>query len=100
MADQSDITRWLLDAEDIAPGDKPAQIVWLKAQRTTYAEAVKSGDWAIGSSSFEGASSSGTRGISDKANHDAIVGALKKLGATNLGGSGSLLSLRTHALLD
>lgn len=81
MADARDVERWLLNAEDAVGTSKAAQITWLREQRQTYAASADSGDWAMMSGSDAGGSASHARGISDKANHDAIVEALRTLGA-------------------
>lgn len=94
MADSTDITRWLLDAEDAVGKDATAQIQWLRDQRKAYSASTRQGDWAVAGTSFEGGSANAMRGISDKTNHDAIVGALRKLGDTELGSRGTLLSVQ------
>ena len=81
MADRSLINLWLLDAADAVGSDADAQIAWLKEQRKPYAGSVKGGDWATEQTSGDGSSAASKRGVSDKANHDAIVSALRSLGA-------------------
>ena len=91
MADSSHRNRWLLNAEDACGADQTAaQIVWLKAKRAEYATLVDAGDWETQNASGEAGSSSSRRGVSDQANHDAIMAALRYLGATDIGGGGSL----------
>lgn len=94
MADRSLINLWLLDAADQAGNEEAAQIAWLREQRQTYSTAVRAGDHEILSSQGDGGSSSSKRGVSDKENHDAIVGALRYLGATDLGSTGTLLQVQ------
>lgn len=94
MADRSLINLWLLDAADQAPDEVEAQVAWLREQRKLYSAAVRAGDHEILSSSGDGGSSSSKRGVSDQANHDAIVGALRHLGATDLGSTGTLLQVQ------
>ncbi len=100
MADlRSDITRWLLNAEDAAGDDKPAQIAWLRTQRIAYAAKAGDLDWEITNDSFEGASTAGRRGTSNRAEHDAIVGAIDKLKAQlGTGGKtrGTMLGFRIN----
>lgn len=91
MADRSLRNKWLLDAEDAAPDDVDAQIEWLREQRKTYSVSISAGDWATESATGEAGSSSSKRGVSDRANHDAIVDAIRHLGGTELGGAGALL---------
>lgn len=91
MADSSHRNRWLLNAEDACGVDQTAaQITWLRAKRAEYAALVDSGDWETQSASGEAGSSSSRRGVSDQANHDAIMAALRYLGATDIGGGGIL----------
>ena len=86
MADTSHRTRWLLNAEDACGVDQTAaQITWLRAKRAEYAALVDSGDWETQSASGEAGSSSSKRGVSDRDQHDAIVAALRHLGATDIG---------------
>lgn len=84
MADENLITKWLLDAEDEAGAVVADQIAWLREERKRYSQLMTDGDWAVTGTSDEGGSGTATRGISAKDNHDAIVGALRKLGATDL----------------
>lgn len=91
MADQSHRARWLLNAEDAVGSSTSAQIVWLRAKRAEYAALVDSGDWETNNVTGEGGSSTSRRGVSDQDNHDAIVAALRYLGNTDLGSTGSLL---------
>jgi hypothetical protein len=93
MADRSLIDLWLLDAAE-EDRDEEAQIEWLKEQRRAYSERVRAGDHEVTSSSGEGGATSSRRGVSDKANHDAIVGALRELGSTDLGATGALLQVQ------
>lgn len=84
MADRSLINFWLLEARDAVDPtgvDAAAQIAWLQAERRTYSAAIKSGDWEVNATSKEGSSAQQKRGVSDRDNHDAIVGALRMLGA-------------------
>jgi hypothetical protein len=91
MADTSHRNRWLLNAEDACGVDQTAaQIIWLRAKRAEYAALVDAGDWETQSASGEAGSSSSRRGVSDQANHDAIMAALRYLGATDIGGGGVL----------
>lgn len=99
MADRSLIDLWLLDAADAAPDDTDGQIAWLREQRTTYAAAVRAGDHEIVSSSGDGGASASKRHVSDQAHHDAIVGALRNLGATDLGAGGGLLQVQFGNIL-
>lgn len=94
MADRSLINLWLLDAADQRGEVEADQIAWLREQRQIYSEAVRAGDHEILSSQGDGGSSSSKRGVSDKDNHDAIVGALRYLGATDLGSTGTLLQVQ------
>lgn len=80
MADRSLINFWLLEAADAA-GDEAAQIAWLKIERRKYAAAVKEGDWEVTGTGQEGGSAQMKRGVPDRENHEAIVGALRLLGA-------------------
>lgn len=88
MADRSLINLWLLNASDAVGTTAAAQITWLREQRKTYATSVTSGDWATEQTSGDGSSASSKRGVTDKDNHDAIVSALRSLGA-DLGEVGS-----------
>jgi len=91
MADTSHRNRWLLNAEDACGVDQTAaQITWLRAKRAEYAALVDAGDWETHSASGEAGSSSSKRGVSDQSNHDAIMAALRYLGATDIGGGGVL----------
>lgn len=99
MAHTADINRWLLDAEDEHPGDVEDQIAWLKTKRAEYSAEIQSGDWEVQSTTAEGGSASSRRGISARENHDAIVGALRKLGATDIGSRGSLLQVQFGNIL-
>lgn len=94
MADKTHRNRWLLNAEDAAPDDVDAQIVWLRAKRTEYAALVDAGDWETNSTTGEAGSSSSKRGVSDQVNHDAIVDAIRFLGGTEVGSTGSLLQVQ------
>ena len=98
MADRSLINLWLLDAADEAGEDQAAQIIWLKEKRREYSALVRAGDHEILSSMGDGGSSSSKRGVSDQANHDAIVGALRYLGDTDLGSAGSLLQVQFNCI--
>lgn len=91
MADTSLINLWLLEAEAEAGSVAADQITWLKEQRRTYAQSVKDGDWEVRSTSDQGGSGSAARGVSDRANHDAIVAALEKLGAIDVGARPGIL---------
>lgn len=91
MADRADRDRWLLDAADKAGDSEDAQIAWLKLRRLEYSEAIRGGDWEVQSVTGEGGSSTSKRHKSDQENHDAIVDALRYLGATDLGSQGSML---------
>lgn len=84
-ANTSDRNRWLLDAEDEAGDNVDDQITWLREQRRTYAEAIRAGDWEHNQITNEGGTTTMKRGVSDQANHDAIVAALNYLGVTDLG---------------
>lgn len=99
MADRSLINLWLLDAADQAGTDTAAQIAWLKVERRKYSEAVRAGDHEITSSTSDGGSSTSARRVTDQANHDAIVGALRYLGDTDLGSTGSLLQVQFGSIL-
>lgn len=79
-ATRSDIERWILNAED-EEEDVADQIAWLRLKRKDYAPKVDAGDYEITSDSLEGANTQGRRGISDRDNHDAIVGAIDILKA-------------------
>lgn len=96
MADRADRTRWLLNAQDECGDDTAAQILWLRAKRKEYAEMVNAGDWEAQEIAGDGGSSKSRRGVSDKNNHDAIVDALRHLGDTDLGGTGSLLQVNCY----
>lgn len=85
MADRSLINLWLLDAAEDSRSTVNAQVTWLKARRKEYSEKVRGGDWEASSLSEDGASGSLKRGVSDQANHDAIVEALRILGETVVG---------------
>jgi hypothetical protein len=100
MAQTADIDRWLLDAEDAEPGDVEAQITWLRTKRAEYSAEIQAGDWEVQSTTAEGGSASSRRGVSAKENHDAIVGALRKLGATDIGSQGSLLQVQFGNILS
>jgi hypothetical protein len=94
MADRADRNRWLLDAEEAVGTTVAHRVAWLKTQRATYSERIREGDWEIQSTTSEGGSSTARRGVSDKANHDAIVAALRYLGDTDLGSEGALLQVQ------
>ncbi len=84
MADRSLINFWLLEARDAVDptGESPdKQIAWLQTERRKYSAAIKSGDWEVNATAQEGSSAQQRRGVSDRENHDAIVGALRLLGA-------------------
>lgn len=98
MADRSLINFWLAEAADQCGDDESAQIEWLRAKRRDYAPAVMAGDHEITSSAGDGGSSSSRRGISDRDHHDAILGALRSLGATDIGG-GALLQVQFSSIL-
>lgn len=92
MAHRNDRNRWLLNAEDACGVDQTAaQIIWLRAKRAEYAALVDSGDWATTDVGGEGGTSKSARNKSDEANHDAIIDALRYLGATDLGSTGSMM---------
>lgn len=91
MAETSHINRWLLDAEDAVGSDVAKQIEWLREQRKNYSQAVRDGDWEHSQITNEGGSTAMKRGVSDQQNHDAIVGALARLGATDLGQPGGII---------
>jgi hypothetical protein len=96
---RSDIKRWLLNAEDAAGTDKTAQIAWLKTQRLPFAQEAGQLDWEVTSTSSEGASSQMKRGTTNRAEHDAIVGAIERLQAElGTGGSsrGSMLGFKIN----
>jgi len=78
-ASTSDIKRWLLNAEDAVGADKENQIAWLREQRKAYAVEAGKLDWEITGDSFEGASTQGRRGTTNRAEHDAIVAAIDQL---------------------
>jgi hypothetical protein len=96
---RSDIHRWLLDAADNAGADEEDQIDWLREQRKEYSERIKAGDWEITQESGEGGSSAQRRHVSDRDNHDAILGALRALGATDVGGGGGILQVQFGGIL-
>lgn len=100
MADKADINRWVLDAEDANPDDVEAQIVWLREKRAIYSAEIQSGDWEVNSTSLEGSSVNGRRGVTARENHDAIVGALRQLGATDLGRQGTMLQAQFGGILN
>jgi hypothetical protein len=92
MASQSDRDRWLLDAADACgEGQTDEQVEWLRQRRAEYSEAAREGDWEHTQMSSDGGAATSRRGISDRDNHDAIVAALRYLGATEIGSSGALL---------
>lgn len=99
MADSRLRNKWLLDAEDAVGDDADAQIVWLKEKRREYTAAIDAGDWETQTASGEAGSSSSRRGVSDLENHDAVLAALRFLGATELGGSGALLNIQVGSIL-
>ena len=81
-----------MNAEDACGvGETAAKIAWLRKKRAYYAEFADSGDWEAQQISGDGGASISRRGISDKANHDAIVDAIRSLGGTELGATGALL---------
>lgn len=95
----SDIKRWILNAEDAAGDDLADQITWLRAQRTAYAAAAGALDWEITADTMEGASTQGRRGTTNRDEHDAIVGAIDQLKAKlGTGGRnrGALLGIRIN----
>lgn len=91
MADNRLKNKWLLDAEDAVGTDATAQIEWLKAKRREYTDAIAAGDWETQSASGEAGSSSSRRGISDLAQHEAILAAIRYLGGTDIGGRPGIL---------
>jgi len=98
-ASSSDIKRWLLNAADAVGDDKTAQIAWLKEQRKPYAAEAAQLDWAVTATGQEGSSAQMTRGTTNRAEHDAIVGAIEKLQAQlGTGGQsrGALLGFRIN----
>lgn len=96
MADRADRNRWLLNAEDACPDDVDAQIAWLRGKRAKYAEAADAGDWETQHLTSDGGSSTSRRRKTDAENHDAIVDALRYLGATDLGSTGTLLQVNFY----
>ena len=98
MADRSHRTRWLLNAADAVGDSTAAQIVWLKAKRVEYAALVDAGDWQTTDVNGEGGMSKSMRGVSDQMQHDAIVDALRYLGSTDLGSTGSLLQVQFNGI--
>ena len=98
MADRSLINLWLLEAADEAGDVVEAQIEWLRGKRREYSKSVLAGDHEVTMSTGEGGSTSSKRGVSDRDNHDAIVGALRDLGATDIGGGSLLQCLFTPTL--
>lgn len=94
------IDLWVMDAEAEAPDDTAAQIEWLQGQRAVYSEKVKAGDWAATNTSDPGGSASYERGVSDMDQHEAIVGALRRLGATEAGAEGALLHGKFGGILN
>jgi hypothetical protein len=78
---RSDIKRWILNAEDAVGTDKTNQIAWLKEQRRPYAQDAGALDWEVSMVSSEGSSTQSKRGTTNRAEHDAIVGAIEKLQA-------------------
>jgi len=99
-ATRLDIQRWLLDAAEEGRSETADQVAWLREQRRGYAERIKAGDWEITQESGEGGSASHKRHVSDRDNHDAIVGALRALGATDGGGGGGILVPQFGGILD
>ena len=99
MADLTHRTRWLLNAEDAVGTDTDKQIAWLRDKRAEYAELVNAGDWATTDAAGEAGSSKSTRGVSDQVNHDAIVAALRFLGATDLGAQSAMLNPQFGGIL-
>jgi hypothetical protein len=99
MADPRLRTKWLLDAEDAVGTDADAQIAWLREQRKNYTAAIDAGDWATESTTSDAGSSISKRSIHDLENHDAIVAAIRYLGGTDLGSSGSVLTPQFSGIL-
>jgi threonine synthase len=102
MADRDLVDVWLMDAADAAPGSVAEQIDWLKAERRKYSQAVREGDWEVTATAHEGGSHGAKRGTSDRANHAAIVAAIKRLeeqeGISSDTRSGAVLSFRIHGI--
>lgn len=94
MVNREDINRWLLDAEDLGGNTAELQIAWLREQRLEYSARIRGGDWEVQNVTGEGGSSGAKRHKSDQENHDAIVGALRFLGDTQLGAQGALLQVQ------
>jgi hypothetical protein len=96
---RSDIKRWLLNAEDAVGTDKTAQIQWLKEQRRPFAQEAGLLDWEVTATSAESSSTQMKRGTTNRAEHDAIVGAIEKLqAALGTGGAsrGTLLGFKIN----
>lgn len=91
MADKSLVNLWLLEAKAEAGAVVADQIAYLEDERRVYAQSVKEGDWEVTSTSDQGGSGSSARKVSDKANHDAIVAALEKLGSIDVGARPGIL---------
>lgn len=96
---RSDIKRWLLNAEDAVGADKALQIKWLKEQRKPYAKEAGELDWEVTGASAESSNTQMKRGTTNRAEHDAIVGAIEKLeAALGTGGAsrGTMLGFKIN----
>lgn len=84
MAQRDLINYWLEEAEDNS-STEAGKIGYLKGKRADYSAAIEGGDFESTGISDEGSASSWKRGISALDHRNAIRGALRQLGATDVG---------------
>jgi hypothetical protein len=70
---------YLEDAEAEHPGVVADQITYLKAIRSTLREEVKSGDWSVTTTNFDGASHNAMRAIPATSRWKACRAAIERL---------------------
>lgn len=79
MADQRLVRMWQRDAKAQVGSSLQAQIDWLETKRVEYSAAVKAGDWEVQSNTYDGASNTAKRHITDFEHHEAILSLIEKL---------------------
>ena len=85
------VKNYLLDAVAFGGATTALQVAWLEEKRQELSALVDGGDWAVSGQSFEGTSSSQSRGISARERLAAIIACMEKLNGTGGGGGGSLI---------